>query len=166
MAGVGGLTAELGYSMIANFKLTPAFGAMFVVLAAATTIFIFGTKRYIVRKRDRKANLATIGAAVESTFCLKRDKANNRFEACLPGFDKLKESKGGHIKDELVTAAFRLLLIVPIQGFFIPINLGFQQMTNVLIPMSFSMNHPKYWTGTNMVRYRSPRHRNYVYVSI
>jgi hypothetical protein len=70
---------------------------------------------------------------------------------CRPGFEKVKESKGGHIRDDLVTAAMRLLMIIPVQGFFIPFNIALQQMSNMLITMSFAMSHPVMWTGSNMV---------------
>ena len=146
------MTATLVYSMIANFKVTPAFGAMFILLLAATVLFIYGTKRYIIRKVDWRANTLTLRAIIASLFCWKKDNSTDRVVACAPGFDKLKVSNGGWIKDDLVTAAFRLLLIVPVQGFFIPVNLGVQQFVMLMLPMSLSMNHPKMWSGTNMVR--------------
>ena len=144
MVGVGGMTA--------NFQVTPAFGTMFILLLAEpTALFVFGSKRYIVRKVDWVANILTLRATIESLFCWKKDNSNDRVVACAPGFDKLKESKGGRIQDNLVTAAYRLLLIIPVQGFFIPVNLGVQQFMIVMLPMSLSMKHPKMWSGTNMV---------------
>jgi len=151
MLAVGGVTAELVYSMIANFKVLASFGSMLVCLTLASALFVFGTKRYIVRKINQKDNLATARAALESTFCWKKKSDDDKMVLCPPGFAKVKESNGGKIRDDLVTAALRLLLIIPVQGFFIPFNVALQQMSNTLIPMSFAMNHPKYWTGSNMV---------------
>ena len=151
MLAVGGVTAELVYSMIANFKVLASFGSMLVCLTLASALFVFGTKRYIVRKINQKDNLATARAALESTFCWKKKSNDDKMVLCPPGFEKVKESNGGKIRDDLVTAALRLLLIIPVQGFFIPFNVALQQMSNTLIPMSFAMKHPKYWTGSNMV---------------
>lgn len=150
MLSVGGLTAELVYSMIANVKVVAAFGSMLVCLVVASVLFLFGTKRYIVRKINKKDNLLTVRAAVESMrFWKKMD--DGKLVVCRPGFEKVKESKGGHIRDDLVTAAMRLLMIIPVQGFFIPFNIALQQMSNMLITMSFAMSHPVMWTGSNMV---------------
>jgi len=143
--------AELVFSMIANVEITPAFGTMFLCVLVATALFIFGTKRYVIRKRDLKDNIVTVRALMESLFCWKKDNTNDRVIACPPGFDKLKESKGGRIKDDLVTAAYRMLLIFPVAGIFIPVDVIMNQYSFLLIPMSYSMHHPKMWTGTNMV---------------
>jgi POT family proton-dependent oligopeptide transporter len=150
MAGVGGVTAELVYAMIANVNVTVSFGLMTIALFISTLLFVYGTKRYIVRKNDMKDCVLTAWAMLSAALCWKRT-AQGQVVACPPGFNKVKKSRGGGVRDELVTAARRFALVVPVQGLFVPVNFALFQMTNLLIPMSYSMKHPKLWTGANMV---------------
>ncbi len=150
MAGVGGVTAVLVYSMIANVNVTISFGLMFIVLLIATLLFVYGTKRYIVRKNNMKDNVLTARAMISAALCWKRTE-QGQVMACPPGFNKVKKSRGGSVRDELVTAARRLALVVPVQGLFIPVNVALSQFAPILITMSFSMQHPRMWTGSNMV---------------
>ena len=62
MAGVGGVTSELVYSMIANASVTASFGLMTIALFISTLLFVYGTKRYIVRRNDMKDSLLTAKA--------------------------------------------------------------------------------------------------------
>jgi len=150
MAGVGGTTAVLVYAMIANVNVTISFGVMFIALLIATLLFVYGTKRYIVRKNNMKDNVLTARAMLSAALCWKRTE-QGQVVACPPGFNKVKKSRGGNVRDELVTAARRLALVVPVQGFFVAANLAWSQILNIMIPMSYSMQHPPMWTGTNMV---------------
>jgi POT family proton-dependent oligopeptide transporter len=150
MAGIGGIVAEIGYSMIANVNVAISFGIMFIFIAIVTLLFFFGSKRYVVRKVNRGDLLLSGLAAVKASFCWKKAD-NGRIVACRPGFNKVKESNGGPIRDDLVSAARRLFLIIPVQALFIPGNLAYQQFATLLIPMSFSMEHPRLWIGTNMI---------------
>jgi POT family proton-dependent oligopeptide transporter len=150
MAAVGGLTAELVYSMTANAYVAISFGLMFFVLLIATLLFIYGSKRYIVRRNNMKDNVLTARAMFSAALCWKRTE-QGQLVACPPGFNKVKKSRGGSVRDELVTAARRLALVVPVQGLFIPVNVAWSQVVPIMIPMSYSMQHPKMWTGTNMV---------------
>lgn len=150
MAGVGGLTAELVYAMIANAYVAISYGLMFFVLLIATFLFIYGSKRYIVRKNKMKDNVLTARAMLSAALCWKRTE-QGKVVACPPGFNKVKKSKGGSVRDELVTAARRLALVVPVQGLFIPVNVAWSQLPTIMITMSYSMQHPPMWTGTNMV---------------
>lgn len=150
MAGVGGVTAELVYSMIANVNVTASFGLMTIALFISTLLFVYGTKRYVVRRNDMKDSLLTARAMLSAAFCWKKTE-QGQFVARPPGFNKVKKSRGGGVRDELVTAARRLALVVPVQGLFLAGNFAFFQMTNLLIPMSYSMKHPTMWTGANMV---------------
>jgi hypothetical protein len=150
MAGVGGVTSELLYAMIANVNVTASFGLMTIALFISTLLFVYGTKRYIVRKNDMKDCLLTARAMFSAALCWKRTE-QGQVVPCPPGFNKVKKSRGGGVRDELVTAARRLALVVPVQGLFVPINFATFQYTNLLIPMSYSMKHPNLWTGANMV---------------
>jgi hypothetical protein len=149
-AGVGGVVAEILYSMIANVKVAISFGIMLIFIAIGTLLFFFGTKRYVVRKINRKNLLLSGLAAVKASFFWKKAD-NGRIVACRPGFNKVKESNVGPIRDDLVSAARRLFLIIPVQALFIPGNLAYQQRTNLMIPMSYAMEHPRLWIGTDMV---------------
>jgi hypothetical protein len=150
MAGVGGTTAVLVYAMIANVNVTISFGVMFIALLIATLLFVYGTKRYIVRKNNMKDNVLTARAMLSAALCWKRSE-QGQLVACPPGFNKVKKSRGGSVGDELVTAARRLALVVPVQGLFIAGNVAWSQLGNTLIPMSYSMQHPPMWTGSNMI---------------
>ena len=150
MAGVGGVTAELVYCLTANAYVTISYGLMFIALLISTLLFVYGTKRYIVRKNNMKDNVLTARAMLSAALCWKTSE-QGQLVACPPGFNKVKKSRGGRVRDELVTAARRLALVVPVQGMFIPVNVAWSQMVAILIPMSYSMQHPKMWTGTNMV---------------
>jgi len=125
MAGIGGIVAEIGFSMIANVKVAISFGIMFIFIVIGTLLFFFGTKRYIVRKINREDLLLSGLAAVKASFCWKKAD-NGRIVACRPGFNKVKESNGGSIRDDLVSAARRLFLIIPVQALFIPGHLATQ----------------------------------------
>ena len=148
--GAGGVAAELVYSMIANVQVTLSFGMMFIALLVAAILFVCGSKRYIVRRQNKQESLQTAWAAVSATFCWKKAD-NGRVVACPPGFNKVKKSRGGPVQDDLVTAAKRLFMVIPVQGLFVPVNFSLLQMVTLLIPMSYSMQHPKLWTGPNMV---------------
>ncbi|KAL3770088.1 hypothetical protein ACHAW5_003464 [Stephanodiscus triporus] len=150
VAGVGGVMAEIGYSMLANVKVAISFGIMFVSIAIGTLLFFFGTKRYIVRKINREDLLLSGLATVKASFFWKKAD-NGRIVACRPGFNKVKESNGGSIRDDLVSAARRLFLIIPVQALFIPGHVAYQQRTSLMIPMSYSMEHPRLWIGSNMI---------------
>lgn len=150
MAGIGGATSELIYAMIANVNVTASFGLMTIALFISTLLFVYGTRRYIVRKNDMKDCVLTARAMLSAALCWKRTE-QGQVVACPPGFSKVKKSRGGGVRDELVTAARRLALVVPVQGLFVPVNFAAFQMSNLLIPMSYSMKHPKLWTGANMV---------------
>ncbi|KAL3771993.1 hypothetical protein ACHAW5_002223 [Stephanodiscus triporus] len=149
VAAIGGVVADIGYAMIANVNVVISFGIMFASISIGTLLFFFGTKRYIARKINREDLLLSGLAAVKASFCWK-NADHGRIVACRPGFNKVKLSNGGPIRDASVSAARRLFLIIPVQALFIPGHLVFQQRTRVMIPMSYSMEHPKLWIGTNM----------------
>ena len=128
MAGVGGVMAELVYSMIANVEVTLSFGIMFITLVVALIIFLLGSKRYIVRRQDKQDSILTAWAAVSAIFCWK--KRDGQVVACLPGFNKVKKSRGGSVRDDLVTAAKRLFMVIPVQGLFVPVNVSLLQMVS------------------------------------
>ena len=109
-SGAGGITATMVYAMIANVNVTANYGLMTIALFVSTVLFILGTKRYIVRKNDRKENVLTAWAMLSAAFCWKKTE-QGQVVACTPGFNKVKQSRGGGVRDDLVTAARRLALV-------------------------------------------------------
>ena len=148
--GAGTSMATLVYAMIANVNITASFGLMTITMFIAAVLFVYGSMRYIVRRNKMKDNVLTAWAMLNAAFCWKRTE-QGKVVACPPGFNKVKKSRGGGVRDDLVSAARRLALVVPVQGLFVPVNIAAFQTPNTLIPMSYAMKHPTLWSGANMV---------------
>ena len=108
--GAGMAAATLINSMIANVKLTVSFGLMTITLFISAVLFVYGTIRYIVRRNKMKDNVLTARAMLSAALCWKRTE-QGQVVACPPGFNKVKQSRGGGVRDDLVTAARRLALV-------------------------------------------------------
>jgi len=106
----GGTLSTVGYSLIANASVPGAFLFIAIMVCIATIIFCFYTKRYVVRKLNYKDILLTWKAFLQASFCWKRAPEEGRIVPAVPGFNKVKASKGGSVRDDLVDAAMRLLL--------------------------------------------------------
>lgn len=147
----GGTLATVGFAMIANVSITGSFFFMLLMISIATFLFCVYSKRYVVRRLQHKWILLTWRAALESVFCWKKSsEEGGKIVPALPGFEKVKETKGGNVRDDLVDAAKRLLMIIPVQGIFIPFSIPYTQVLTFMIPQSFSMSHPPLWSGTSM----------------
>lgn len=153
VAAAGGqMIATLGFSMIANVSVPGAFLFIFLAICSGTILFCFYTKRYVVRKLLYKEIVLTWKAAFQSVFCWKKSSVEEggKIVPALPGFSKVKQSNGGSIRDDLVDAAKRLLLIIPVQGIFIPFSVPYSQVFTLVLPQSYSMRQPPNWSGANM----------------
>lgn len=147
----GGTLATVGFAMIANVSIAGSFLFMFIIISIATFLFCVYSKRYVVRRLKHKWILLTWRAALESVFCWKKSSEEGRkIVPAMPGFEKVKTTNGGSVRDDLVDAAKRLLMIIPVQGIFIPFSIPYAQVLQFMIPQSFSMSHPPLWAGTSM----------------
>lgn len=145
----GGMLSTVGYSMIGNVSVPGTFLFMFVTVVTATFLYCLYSKRYVVRKIKHKWVVLTWKAGFQAMFCWKKSEEGQLVPA-VPGFGKVKESNGGSVRDDLVDAAKRLLLIIPVQGIFIPLSIPYTQMPTFMIPQSYSMAHPPLWSGSSM----------------
>ena len=119
--GVGGDSGEV----IASFLNASA-------ITLGLIIFLIGSRRYVNGKPIRELYMKMCRSLFGAALCCGGPSGG----CSKPGFEKTKQSKGGHVPDSIVTGMIQVLLLVPIYLLVLPLNIAFTQAIVVNITMA------------------------------